>query len=88
MKKRAQALGAVPYAAGSADHLWSFAHVDDLADLYVLALEAGGLVGSSMPARRAVCVQKPLPMPLASAWGWTAKSLNLVRRSLEKRLAP
>jgi nucleoside-diphosphate-sugar epimerase len=30
---------AVPYANFSDDHLWSFVHVDDLADLYVLALE-------------------------------------------------
>lgn len=39
-----QALGAVPYATGTGDHRWSFVHVDDLADLYVLALEraAGG----------------------------------------------
>lgn len=32
-------IGAVPYADFSADHLWSFVHVDDLAELYVLALE-------------------------------------------------
>jgi nucleoside-diphosphate-sugar epimerase len=31
--------GAVPYADFSEEHLWSFVHVDDLADLYVLALE-------------------------------------------------
>lgn len=31
--------GAVPYADFSSDRLWSFVHVDDLADLYVLALE-------------------------------------------------
>lgn len=31
--------GAVPYADFSSEHLWSFVHVDDLADLYVLALE-------------------------------------------------
>lgn len=30
---------AVPYANFSSGHLWSFVHVDDLADLYVLALE-------------------------------------------------
>jgi nucleoside-diphosphate-sugar epimerase len=29
----------VPYAVFSADNLWSFVHVDDLADLYVLAIE-------------------------------------------------
>jgi nucleoside-diphosphate-sugar epimerase len=31
-------LGAVPYAAGSGDHLWSFVHIDDLAELFLLAL--------------------------------------------------
>lgn len=31
-------LGAVPYAAGTGDHQWSFVHVEDLADLFVLAL--------------------------------------------------
>lgn len=40
LKAAAPPLGAVPYAAGTADHLWSFVHIDDLADLYVLALEA------------------------------------------------
>lgn len=30
---------AVPYADFSADNLWSFVHVNDLADLYVLAIE-------------------------------------------------
>lgn len=35
----AQALGAVPFAAGTGDHKWSFVHVEDLADLFVLALE-------------------------------------------------
>jgi nucleoside-diphosphate-sugar epimerase len=35
----AQKLGAVPYAAASGDNLWSFVHVEDLADLFVLAVE-------------------------------------------------
>lgn len=34
-----KSLGAVPYAEGTADHLWSFVHIDDLTDLYLLALE-------------------------------------------------
>ena len=32
-------IGAVPYANFSGNHLWTFVHVDDLADLYVLAIE-------------------------------------------------
>ena len=39
LRAAGQTLGAVPYATGTADHRWSFVHVDDLADLYVLALE-------------------------------------------------
>ncbi|MDF7815243.1 NAD-dependent epimerase/dehydratase family protein [Hymenobacter sp. YC55] len=39
LRGAAQALGAVPYATGTADHQWSFVHVDDLADLYLLALD-------------------------------------------------
>lgn len=35
----AQKLGAVPYAAASGENLWSFVHVEDLADLFVLAVE-------------------------------------------------
>lgn len=35
-------ISSVPYADFSRDHLWSFVHVDDLADLYVLALEKSG----------------------------------------------
>lgn len=38
LKAAGRSLGAVPYAAGTADNRWSFVHVDDLADLYVLAL--------------------------------------------------
>lgn len=32
-------LGAVPYPVGADDNLWSLVHVDDLADLFVLAVE-------------------------------------------------
>jgi nucleoside-diphosphate-sugar epimerase len=39
LRMAAQKLGAVPYAVGSGDNLWTFVHVDDLADLFVLALE-------------------------------------------------
>ena len=39
IRAAAERLGAVPYADGSADNLWTFVHVDDLADLFVLALE-------------------------------------------------
>jgi nucleoside-diphosphate-sugar epimerase len=35
----AKKLGAVPYGAEAGDNLWSFVHVEDLADLFVLALE-------------------------------------------------
>lgn len=31
-------VGAVPFATGTGDHLWSFVHIDDLATLFVLAL--------------------------------------------------
>jgi nucleoside-diphosphate-sugar epimerase len=39
IRATARKLGAVPYAVGSEDHLWSFVHVDDLAGLFVLAVE-------------------------------------------------
>jgi len=39
LKTVGQRSGAVPYLAGTADHQWSFVHVDDLADLFVLAIE-------------------------------------------------
>jgi nucleoside-diphosphate-sugar epimerase len=39
LRRAGRALGAVPYARGTADHRWSFVHVDDLAQLYLLALE-------------------------------------------------
>jgi nucleoside-diphosphate-sugar epimerase len=35
----AQKLGAAPYPVGAGDNLWSLVHVDDLADLFVLAVE-------------------------------------------------
>jgi nucleoside-diphosphate-sugar epimerase len=34
-----QKLGAVPYAAGAGNNLWTYVHVDDLADLFLLAIE-------------------------------------------------
>jgi nucleoside-diphosphate-sugar epimerase len=40
--KASKKISAVPYANFSSNHLWSFVHVDDLADLYVLALEKSG----------------------------------------------
>lgn len=39
IRAAAQKLGAVPYRVGSGDHRWAFVHVDDLADLFVLAIE-------------------------------------------------
>jgi nucleoside-diphosphate-sugar epimerase len=39
LRAAAQKLGAVPYAVGAGHNLWSFVHVDDLAELFVLALE-------------------------------------------------
>ena len=39
LRAAADQLGAVPYAEGAGDRLWSYVHVDDLADLYVLAVE-------------------------------------------------
>lgn len=38
----ARKITAVPYANFSGDHLWTFVHVDDLADLYVLAIQRSG----------------------------------------------
>jgi nucleoside-diphosphate-sugar epimerase len=39
VREAARKLGSVPYAVGSEDNLWAFVHVDDLADLFVLAIE-------------------------------------------------
>jgi nucleoside-diphosphate-sugar epimerase len=39
LRRAGRALGAVPYATGTADHRWSFVQVEDLARLYLLALE-------------------------------------------------
>jgi nucleoside-diphosphate-sugar epimerase len=39
LRAAAQRLGAVPYAVDTEDNRWSFVHVDDLADLFVLAIE-------------------------------------------------
>jgi nucleoside-diphosphate-sugar epimerase len=39
LRTAARKLGGVPYATNSEDNLWSFVHVDDLADLFVLAVE-------------------------------------------------
>jgi nucleoside-diphosphate-sugar epimerase len=39
LRRAGRSLGAVPYATGTADHRWSFVHIDDLAHLYLLALE-------------------------------------------------
>jgi nucleoside-diphosphate-sugar epimerase len=39
IREAAKKLGAVPYAVGSEDNRWAYVHVDDLADLFVLALD-------------------------------------------------
>jgi nucleoside-diphosphate-sugar epimerase len=39
LRAAAQRLGAVPYAVGAGQNRWSFVHVEDLAELFVLALE-------------------------------------------------
>ncbi|WP_229373163.1 NAD-dependent epimerase/dehydratase family protein [Umezawaea beigongshangensis] len=39
IREAAKKLGAVPYAIGSEGNRWAYVHVDDLADLFVLALD-------------------------------------------------
>jgi nucleoside-diphosphate-sugar epimerase len=39
LRAAGQKLGAVPVAEGAEDNLWSYVHVDDLADLFVLAID-------------------------------------------------
>jgi nucleoside-diphosphate-sugar epimerase len=39
LRAAARRLGAVPYAVGAENNRWSFVHVDDLADLFVLAVD-------------------------------------------------
>jgi nucleoside-diphosphate-sugar epimerase len=39
IREAAKKLRAVPYARGSEDNRWTYVHVDDLADLFVLALD-------------------------------------------------
>jgi nucleoside-diphosphate-sugar epimerase len=39
IRSAASRLGAVPYLSVSGDNLWAFVHVEDLADLFVLAIE-------------------------------------------------
>jgi len=38
LRQAGRTLGAVPYANGAGQHLWSFVHVEDLAELFVLAV--------------------------------------------------
>ena len=38
LRSAGRQLQKVPYATGSGDHLWSFVHIDDLAELFALAL--------------------------------------------------
>ncbi len=39
LRQAGRSLDAIPFPAGAGDHLWSFVHVDDLAALFVLALD-------------------------------------------------
>ncbi len=85
LKAAAPPLGAVPYAAGTAGHLWSFVHVDDLADLYVLALEAdrGELfhAGAESGVRT-----KALAEAMSSALGLGGKTVELDMPALGEAL--
>ncbi len=81
-----QALGAVPYAVGTADHKWSFVHVDDLADLFVLALEKAGAGQLFHAAAESGLETKEIAEALSLGVGLDGKTVELTLSELGKAL--
>jgi nucleoside-diphosphate-sugar epimerase len=82
VRAAAQNLGAVPYGAQAADNKWAFVHVEDLADLFVLAIEkapAGELFhAGAQPGLKT----KDIAKALSEGLGLDGKTVGLDREAL------
>ncbi len=81
-------LGAVPYAAGGAERKWSFVHVEDLADLYVLALEKAAKSGLFHAGAESGLEAKRIAEALSQGMGLAGKTVALDPEELEKAVGP
>jgi nucleoside-diphosphate-sugar epimerase len=86
LRAAAQKLGAVPYRFGSGDNRWAFVHVDDLADLFVLALEkapAGALFHAGAEAGLRT---QDIAVALSHGMGLEGKTVALEKDALAEAI--
>ncbi len=70
-------LGAIPFPRGSGDNLWSFVHVDDLADLFTLALDRAA--GSQLfhAGAQSALRTRDIAAALSRGAGWEGRTIEL-----------
>lgn len=81
LRNAGKSFKAVPYAEGTGNKLWSFVHVDDLADLYELALvRSASHQLFHAGAESGLCTQA-IAAALSQGMGWDGRTVQL---SLDK----
>ncbi len=86
LRHAGQALGAVPYAIGTAEHKWSVVYVDDLADLFVLALAKAKRGELFQAAAQSGLETKAIAEAISTGAGLGGKTVELDIDALSKAL--
>ena len=68
---------AIPIASGSGDNLWSAVHVDDLADLYVLALTRSPAQQLYHAGAQSGVKTRDIAAALSRSMGWDGRTVEL-----------
>ena len=82
-----QKFKAIPYASGSGDNLWSAVHVDDLVDLYALALRSDGQQLYFAGAQSGIKT-RDIATALSRSMGWDGRTMELPIEELRAAFSP
>lgn len=77
LRQAGAGLGAIPYARGSGNNLWSFVHIDDLADLFALALDRSGAGQLFHAGAQSGLRTRDIAAALSRGAGWHGRTLEM-----------
>jgi nucleoside-diphosphate-sugar epimerase len=72
-----QQFGAIPFAQGSGDHRWSAVHVDDAADLFLLAMQRSSGRQLYHAGAQSNLRTRDIAAALSRSMGWRGKTIEL-----------
>ncbi|WP_426437086.1 NAD-dependent epimerase/dehydratase family protein [Bradyrhizobium genosp. P] len=77
LRHAGQKFKAIPYASGTGDNLWSAVHVDDLADLYVLALTRSDGQQLYLAGAQSGVKTRDIAVALSRSMRWDGRTVEL-----------